>query len=103
MKDAKGHGSNPHGAHAAGVDAVGARAPIQKGQFFTHDAGSGPITYRVDAVDDAGVHATSFSRPQGQGVLDHGQVNNLLASGALKILTKKSDIRKAADLAASYK
>ena len=27
MKDAKGHGSNPRGAHAAGVDSVGRPAP----------------------------------------------------------------------------
>ena len=46
MKDAKGHGSDPRGAHSAGVDQVG-RVPIQPGIWYhgspLGEPGVGPI------------------------------------------------------------
>ncbi len=46
MKDAKGHGSNPRGAHSAGVDQIG-RVPIQIGTWYHGspygEPGRGPI------------------------------------------------------------
>ena len=46
MKDAKGHGSDPRGAHSAGVDQIG-RVPIQPGLWYhgspIGEPGLGPI------------------------------------------------------------
>jgi hypothetical protein len=62
MKDAKGHGSNPHGAHAEGTDQIGQSSPHSWLKYKTStwlvpatDAKTGNVINAVGSISPTGV------------------------------------------------